>query len=413
MQAPTMRDRKKPIAFPIQLYGEGSAFAELPTEIHVVPTGRWSHPVYGEMEITSEHITEFKRNFDSGVRRDLPITQGHDNGMSGGELPAVAWFKELHDRGVAGLYATVEWTDEGKELLKNRSFKYLSPEFYEVYEDPETQEKYYHVLVGAALTNKPYFKELDPVVTFSEPLITHQFTEDTMDLKTILAKKPEELSAEEKAFVVEHKSELSSEESTAFASVLGDAGETPEEKVAREEKEAGDANEANGLNRDGSPKEPVTASEKGFVKISAAEHAILTKKANEGALALQKIEASERTAMVAKMTFSDTNKEGHFSVAQAGALEGFIKTLSETQKSQFVNLINKMPKADASLFTETGDAGSSVAKAVFAEVQAEAKKLMDANKALKYSEAVKQVMRANPDLEKRYNESVSAGEAGE
>jgi hypothetical protein len=83
------RDSKKRIAFPIQLFQEGSAFAELPDEIHVVPTGEWKHPVYGEMKITSADIQEFVRNFKDKVRRDIPITAGHDNGMNGGELPAV------------------------------------------------------------------------------------------------------------------------------------------------------------------------------------------------------------------------------------------------------------------------------------------------------------------------------------
>lgn len=67
-------DSKKRIAFPIQLFQEGSAFAEITDEIHVVPTGEWEHPVYGEMKITSADITEFKKNFDDKVRLKLPIS---------------------------------------------------------------------------------------------------------------------------------------------------------------------------------------------------------------------------------------------------------------------------------------------------------------------------------------------------
>lgn len=168
------RDSKKRIAFPIQLFGEGSSFAELPDEIHVVPTGKWDHPVYGEMEITSANVAEFIENFKDKVRKDLRITAGHDNGGNGGELPAIGWFKDLIDRGVKGLYAVVEWNAEGERLLRERAFKYFSPEFYVEYSDPETGEKRKHVLVGA-LTNMPYFKELDPVVAFSEPRIINQF----------------------------------------------------------------------------------------------------------------------------------------------------------------------------------------------------------------------------------------------
>ena len=73
---------KKRIAF-VQLFAEAAASA-VPDKIHVVPTGKWAHPVYGEMEITPADITEFVQNFSRGVRRDVQITQGHDNGMSGG-----------------------------------------------------------------------------------------------------------------------------------------------------------------------------------------------------------------------------------------------------------------------------------------------------------------------------------------
>jgi hypothetical protein len=97
-------DSKKRIAFSIQLFAEGSADVQIPDEIHVVPTGKWDHPAYGEMEITSAHIAEFVKNFKDKVRLKIPITQGHDNGMSGGELPAVGWFTDVIDRGVNGLW---------------------------------------------------------------------------------------------------------------------------------------------------------------------------------------------------------------------------------------------------------------------------------------------------------------------
>lgn len=151
-------DSKKRIAFPIQLFGEGTAFAEISDSLHVVPTGKWMHPVYGEMEITPADIAELVKNFKDKVRLNLPITAGHDNGMSGGELPAIGWFKEVYDRGVNGLWAFVEWTDQGKQLLQEGAFKYLSAEFCEEYQDPETQEVYHNVLMGGALTNKPFSK---------------------------------------------------------------------------------------------------------------------------------------------------------------------------------------------------------------------------------------------------------------
>ena len=71
----TARDSKKQVAL-VQLFVERSSSAELPSEIHVVPTGERAHPIYGPMIITAADITEFKRNFDDKVRRDIPITAG-------------------------------------------------------------------------------------------------------------------------------------------------------------------------------------------------------------------------------------------------------------------------------------------------------------------------------------------------
>jgi hypothetical protein len=64
----------------VQLVAEAGA-SWVPDEIHVVPTGKWEDPIYGEIEITPANITEFVKSFNAGL--DIPITQGHDNGISG------------------------------------------------------------------------------------------------------------------------------------------------------------------------------------------------------------------------------------------------------------------------------------------------------------------------------------------
>src|SRR5688572_10161682 len=81
---------------------------EPPAEIQILPVGSWDHPFYGKFSITEQDIEEYKQTFDGNVRRDISINAGHDNGMSGGELPAVGWFKELINKGSDGLWATIE-----------------------------------------------------------------------------------------------------------------------------------------------------------------------------------------------------------------------------------------------------------------------------------------------------------------
>ena len=46
------------------------------------------------MKLSEADITEFKTNYDDGVKDwILPITAGHDNGMSGGEFRPIFSFE--------------------------------------------------------------------------------------------------------------------------------------------------------------------------------------------------------------------------------------------------------------------------------------------------------------------------------
>lgn len=405
---------KKRIAFPIRLSEESTMpFQELPTEIHVVPTGKWDHPVYGEMEIGTSEIAKFVKHFREKIRLDLPITAGHDNGMSGGELPAIGWFKDVVDRGVNGLYAIVEWTEEGAELLRKRAYKYLSPEFYETYEDPQSRERYDYVLVGAALTNSPYFKELDPVVTFSEPSIINQFSEDTnMNLAEILAKDPSALTDEEKAFLAENVADLTEEQKETFgidesedesADDKGDGAtdESGDEDTEGDDEEAEEEGDEE-ADEEEAPAEKVEASDK-FVRVSASELAALKSKADDGAQAFKELNSMKLDKKVNKLMFSTSNRDGRFLPKQKAALKAFMETLSEKQSDQFINVINNMPKA--SLFSDLkGDSTldeSSAAKRVEKLVASE----MEGGK-LKYSDALRKVFKENPELEAEYNEEV-------
>lgn len=420
-----LQESKKRIAFPICLFDElqHASYNELPDEIHVVPTGKWDHPYFGEIVIDTEDVAEFVTNFKNKVRNDLPITAGHDNGMSGGELPAIGWFRELIDRGVKGLYAVVEWTEEGKRLLSQKAFKYFSAELYHEYEDPQTGARYSNVLVGGALTNKPYFKDLDPVVAFSEPTIFNQFSEESMDLTTLLAKDVAVLTDEEKAFIREHKEELTDEQKGALASVLEDAPAAD----APTGDETGDG-AATGTDGDGSgdgkgagddagagetpaadAPEPAPAgdgqtdlSEGKTITMSASEAAILRQKADAGERAFNELQAMKLGSEADKMVFSTANKTGHFAPRQRDALVSFLTTLSEKQRDQFKNLVHNMPKAQ--VFGEVGSS-EGAESAPLKEIETLAKAKIEGGAS--YSEAVKQVLAENPELRQRYEDSLA------
>jgi len=419
------------IAFPICLFeneGEGSKNVTVSDEIHVVPTGKWEHWSGSEFEITPETITAMVKNFKEAGRKDIPITAGHDNGMSGGELPAVGWFKELTDRGVNGLYAFVEWNAEGMRLFREKQFKYFSAEIAFDFKDLESGREYEALLVGGALTNKPFFKSLkvDPasfseaekaVLAFSVPDILNQFNDNNhMDLQALLAKAVGELTAEEKAFIKEHKDELSDDQKVSHAEVIADepAAKTAEEIEAErvaEETRVGDENEAKGLNRDGSVKE-VAASEKkpvnGVVTLSAAEYAALQGKADQGATAFAEVEKMKLEKGFDAITLSATNKTGKFLFKQKDAYVAFMQGLSTKQRDQFTNLVNSMPKA-ADIFSEIGNDGG-VDSTAQKQIDLKVEELRKKDTKLGYSEALKIVLKENPDLEKQATEESASAE---
>lgn len=413
------RDSKKRVAFPIQL-SEPSDDLVTQREIHIVPTGEWEHWSGYKFQITPETITEIVKNFNDGVRRDIPITAGHDT-IS--ETPAVGWFTELRDAGTDGLYGTVQWNAEGLRLLTGKMFKYFSAEIDFDLHDQEDDKDYGVVLTGGALTNHPFFKQLDldpsfgfseadrkvaeTVLMFSVPQIIGQFSK-SMDLKTILAKKAEDLTADEKAFVREHKGELDADQAAAFKDVIEEApAETEEEK----EKRIGDENEARGLNRDGSAK-TIEAHDKGkMVTVPQAQLTALEFKANEGAKAFEKVEKMELGAEVDKLIFSAQNKDGHLLPKQKDAVVAFMFSLDAKQRDQFRNIMGNMPKRSTSLFTEIGSGDDSSATdfaSIAKEVDDGVKAIVKASAGkINYAKGLQQLFTDKPELKARYDAALA------
>lgn len=131
-------------------------------QLEVMRIGKWKHPIYGDLEITDKDLDKFKKSFDEKVRRvDLAIDIEH------GETPnkgaAAGWFKKLRKEGNK-LLADIEWTELGQSNIKSGTYKYFSPEFKFAYKDDETGKTYENVLLGGGLTNRPFIKDMKPVL---------------------------------------------------------------------------------------------------------------------------------------------------------------------------------------------------------------------------------------------------------
>lgn len=94
-----------------------------------------------------------QRSQIGGIVGNIPLNVEHDE-ISG----KIGLISNL-EMGDDGLYAYFELTPKGQELLGDDAFDYLSPEIVWSFQDIETGQDVGPVLVGAAVTNYPFFGE--------------------------------------------------------------------------------------------------------------------------------------------------------------------------------------------------------------------------------------------------------------
>ena len=152
------------------------AAAEPPDTINILPPpGTYDHPVWGEFEVTEEGNQQFVDNLNNQVYQEfIALDAEHEGKLSG----AVGYIIHLDMNEDGSVEADVNWTDRGKRLIKDDSYKYISPEWYEEWKDPSTQEEFTNVLVGGALTTRPYFKQLRSLVASERGLYDIEDGED-------------------------------------------------------------------------------------------------------------------------------------------------------------------------------------------------------------------------------------------
>jgi hypothetical protein len=138
-------------------------------EIQAFKVGEFDHPLYGSINITPDLLNTFKENFDKNVYgQDIPINYEHFGMDSSKGLKAAGWLRGVRADSEA-MYWTVAFTEEAAQEIIDGAWKYFSPEYYDVWTNPETNLLSTYVINGGALTNKPFFKGMMPL-NFSEVL---------------------------------------------------------------------------------------------------------------------------------------------------------------------------------------------------------------------------------------------------
>ncbi len=123
------------------------------------PYGSYDHPVYGKIDFTPEKADDVVRNFNANAR-GIEIDIDYDHKAKTGE--AAGWVKAAEKR-ADGLWLTVEWTKTAAQKIKEKAYKYFSPEFADKWKHPKTGTTYKNVLFGGGITNRPFLKDILPL----------------------------------------------------------------------------------------------------------------------------------------------------------------------------------------------------------------------------------------------------------
>lgn len=129
----------------------------LPEWIRVLPLGTVELSDHREPFMVDEaSLTSMAADFRSrGV--DLVIDYEHQS-LQGERAPAAGWIKALEARG-DGLWARVDWTQQARDYLEKKEYRYFSPVLKL---DPETRKPV--ALMHMGLTNVPAIRHLPPLV---------------------------------------------------------------------------------------------------------------------------------------------------------------------------------------------------------------------------------------------------------
>lgn len=164
------------------------------SQVEFLRTGEWLHPEYGKIKITKEKLERFVKNFADKVRQALPIDVEHktDEGAVGW-VQSVMVKESTNNNGVYHLFGDIEWTSEGRELIKSKKYRFFSAEYKDKYQDKKTGELIKDVLFGGAITTRPFIEELSEVMVLSEqatktkPDINNKKGKPTMKLSELVA----------------------------------------------------------------------------------------------------------------------------------------------------------------------------------------------------------------------------------
>jgi len=145
--------------------GDGGSGTKV-TQTQVFRTGTFRHPLYGKFTITDDTLTAMAANFKSCRPKpptEMVVDYEHMSAVGAQVSPAAGWVKAVEAR-PGELVATIEWTSKAAERIAAKEYRFISPEWQMNYKDKETGMDVGPCMLSVALTNRPFFEGMRPVI---------------------------------------------------------------------------------------------------------------------------------------------------------------------------------------------------------------------------------------------------------
>jgi hypothetical protein len=219
--------------------------------------GEYQHPLHGKISFTPDRLKRFADSVKNKVRGiALDIDYDHKSDPTKGN-EAAGWVEDAKVENDA-LHLLVDWTESAVGKIKEKAYRYFSPEFQDDWTDA-SGVTHKDVLFGGGITNRPFLKDLLPV-NLSELQFEKQLTEnkkegngmDPKELRKALGL-PENATDEQ----VLEKAKSSQTPANVDSTATNHAPNNPAtDKQAKIDGKPFDASTANLVNEDGSMKTP-------------------------------------------------------------------------------------------------------------------------------------------------------------
>jgi hypothetical protein len=366
-------------------------------KIQIMRVGEWNHPQYWKVTVTKDTIKDVVKNFKNRERWiDLAVDENHEwNHRS------LARFKDLYQEGKDALFAVLKLTKKGAELLTEGAYKYFSPEIVFSKTDEETWKIQKNLLLWGAFTNRPFFKNMQPM--FANEAADTETSADSSSsillfknhwpMKTLLEllsqfAESQTISEEWKVQLSELRSNLPQEDQTedlkfhvdealAFNAseedaTDADAEETTDADADADAEETTDAEDSAEETTEDAVEVPaelnVQANEAWIYQFDESQMQVMKWIISQATKAITAARREKITASVGAFAFNETTKKWFILPKDTQTVVDFALSLNESQSEKFLKIMKWFKVLSA------GEVGHSQDKAITSSEDAAMKK---------------------------------------